>query len=178
MKLTKGLREDIASKAAAAIYDSRIDTEHRKMLESAYDTLIASGKYRPVSSIPEGWEDFISAEDDLSIPSGESGVRSVYARLPKPVVTPGATSYVQLGSFHDPWPGQNVYRQLLKQKKAFETELYSVLLSCSTTKQVEATLPELARYLPDDKAPVTALVPVQQVERLRDILSVLDRGKP
>ena len=57
----------------------------------------------------------------------------------------------------------------LTAEKAYG-EIKQVLLSINTSRQLEESLPELAKYLPDTaKGAVTALVPIEQINRVRTL---------
>ena len=59
----------------------------------------------------------------------------------------------------------------LTAEKAYD-EIKQVLLGVNTSKQLEESLPELAKYLPNaaDGA-VTALVPIEQINRVRSLFN-------
>ena len=61
--------------------------------------------------------------------------------------------------------------QRTRAEKAYE-DLKQVMLGISTTKQLEETIPELAKYLPvTAQDEVRALVPIDQINRVRAMFS-------
>jgi hypothetical protein len=55
-------------------------------------------------------------------------------------------------------------------RKYYE-DIQQILLGLNTYKQLEETVPELAKYLPRTTAEaVTALVPIEQINRVRNLL--------
>jgi predicted aldo/keto reductase-like oxidoreductase len=60
--------------------------------------------------------------------------------------------------------------QYLTAEKYYE-EIKQVLLGINTRKQLEDTIPELAKFAPETAAgEVTALVPIEQINRVRSFL--------
>jgi hypothetical protein len=60
--------------------------------------------------------------------------------------------------------------QYFTARKYYE-DIQQVLLGLSTYKQLEETVPELAKYVPrTTTGTVTALVPIQQIDRIRGLL--------
>ena len=58
----------------------------------------------------------------------------------------------------------------LAAKKYYE-DVKQLLLGITTSKQLRDVVPELAKYLPDtETAAVTALVPIEQINRVRNLL--------
>lgn len=57
-----------------------------------------------------------------------------------------------------------------KERDEIESLVRSVVNSCDTNKQLIETAPELARFLPDGSATVTAMVDMATVNRLRAML--------
>jgi hypothetical protein len=54
--------------------------------------------------------------------------------------------------------------------RKYYADIVQILLGLSTYKQLEATVPELMAYLPKtETAKVTALVPIEQINRVRNL---------
>jgi hypothetical protein len=173
MKLTKEIRKAVADRAASELYDKQIDAEFEKLKDVAYQYLIDTGEYRAIEDIPDGWQPYVKQSYQVFIKVGgkHGGGNSISLMLPKRLASQHSSTCIYLGSCDDPWPGQDAYQALSKKRRDLESEIYAVLMSCTTVKQAIETLHELANYMPDESAPVTALVPMQQVERLRAILA-------
>lgn len=167
MRLSNGMRDSIVAAilrdrefpakitAAEAALRSEVLTEYEKLYPKDEASMVVVREWADTNS-------YISLENErgYGIESfhGYGRIFEHQGKSPRVKITPKITALVEARDAAN------------KAKIEAEEIIRAVLNSCSTTKQLIDTAPELARYVPDESGPVTALVDMATVQRLRYIL--------
>jgi len=181
VKLTNAIREDIAKKAVMDLFVPALLEQFESVKEGIF--ALVKDQYKDFDwEHVEPYKEYIEWCEDICIDGlpGEWNIDyrdfRVACKLPAvsrfnlPFKIPATRSYVYLdGSYKK--QAEDILRpymiQYLTAEKSFK-DIRQVLLGINTLKQLEDTLPELVKYLPRTSAgEVTALVPIEQISRVR-----------
>ena len=182
MKLTNALRDHIAKSAAMDLFSKKLKEHHKAITKEIID--LVKGAYKGLDKEHAGvFAEYINWCNEIRFNSLSAdweatfydsfgalcGVTSV-CRFELPFAIPNKYNVPYLPDKYKKQV-ENILRpymiEYLNAKKSFK-EIKSVLQSLNTYKQVEESLPELAKYLPKTSLDsTTALVPIEQFNRVR-----------
>jgi hypothetical protein len=186
MVLRKSVKESIAKRAVEELFVPSL-LEQWKRAEAEFSELMTS-LYKDFDwEHVEPYRQFMNWHDEITLTHVPCEWNSVsWSEFQRTFNLP-YIKRVQL-SFKYPWnreypyslgqefdaPVENILRpyvvQYLTAEKYYE-EIKQVLLGINTRKQLEDTIPELVKFAPETVAgEVTALVPIEQINRVRSFL--------
>jgi hypothetical protein len=185
VKLTKAVKASIAEKAAKDLFLSSL-LEHWKIVEEQFTSMVKETfkdfdwehvePYRAyiywhseiqLLQLPVEWrihwDDFRKL---MGLPSIECiSLSFVYPSRRSSGDCLECTSNKQVAGILRP------YMVKYFTAKKYYMDIVQILLGLSTYRQLEDTVPELAKYLPGTAVEaVTALVPIEQINRVRNLL--------
>ena len=184
MKLTMALKEKIAGDAARDLFAEPLLKQFSDV-QAKIENLVRDSYSDFDFKNVEPYQEYINWHEHIKIPDipGDWGIsRDAFRRacglpiieyfdLPFKIPSDGAyTPY--LAETHHKKAVEIIRPYMINYfaaRKAYD-EIKRVLLGVNTSKQLEESLPELAKYLPNaaDGA-VTALVPIEQINRVRSL---------
>jgi len=191
MKLTKAIREDIAKKAVMDLFVPALLKQFEAVKEGIF--ALVKDQYKDFDwEHVEPYKKYIEWRETIHIEElpGEwkithfdtfkkmCGLPGVYCfDLPFRIPTTTGVAYLD-NSYKN--KVEDILRPYMIQyftaKKAFEN-IQQVLRGINTTKQIEDMLPEFKKYLPIDTEKITALVPIEQINRVKMLFQQKQGGE-
>lgn len=166
MRLNNALRDKIIS---AVVREQGLRDKHIAAGEAVLDKLVATHEatypagllnYKPWLS--ETTRIVLKNAEGYTVEYFDTGVTHLFrqnSETPSVAITPEIQALLDARA------------AAKKELNDVESMVYVVVYSCTTTKQLIETAPELARFVPDENTPVTALVDMATVNRLRQMLT-------
>jgi hypothetical protein len=184
IRLTKTVKEDIAVRAARDLFVLPL-RERWETVEAQFSSLVKD-IYKDFDwEHAEPYREFINWYSEIRLSSLPGEWQIHWDDFRKVLNLPG-TECLELSFSH---PSRKYYSEYLDSaykeraedilrpyiveyltaRKYYE-DIKQILLGLNTCKQLEETVPELAKYLPGTAAgAVTALVPIEQIYRIRSL---------
>lgn len=198
MKLSKDMKATIVTKAMKDFKTAeklQLEADLQVFANTAYEHKFGTGEKAILAAkLPEFW---YAKDDDISIECEGFGWRNrgypgaanlfdaEYDELPQTIklgqdrIFPGNSSADQTIEIDPKHPLFKEARKLVQRytklhtaEKELREKVWSLLASCSTTKQLEAAWPEAIQFLPQGIATSTALVPVGLSDQINKALGI------
>lgn len=168
MRLTNNHRDHIVNTEKKKKFDDLIEKEKEKLSKEVYKYCLKTyvNKKLPEELIAEG---YIRTTDRARVTfvAGKSNEEVTFK------------DYLPL-KVHENWyfnatdRMKEIWDNILKlrnERNNFSSELRTILYAMTTKKQIDASLPELSKYLKDEtKAVGMSLIPVEQINKMRAML--------
>jgi hypothetical protein len=166
MTLTKAMKEAIVSQIVAKKYKGRAEKIEADLVALVEPMIAKQSEGLPIKECRE----FIRFEAMGRIEG--DGIYEI-VQLSKPYPEKGGESYPTVRPTKDIKTKLQERERLKTEREETKRLVRSILNSCNTTKQLLATAPEIAAFVPEEAQVVKALVPVGEVQKFRKMLEGL-----
>lgn len=169
MKVTNKLRSEIAHAIVDSLLRPSFSKECDRKISDLCEEIIIGQIPLPVLSMAKEYPEYVKLDDDVCIKKAGDRVRYYYTKT--------RIAYPCKDSSHkiDETEEMQMLRATSEEHSAKRADLYdrlyTALMSCTTTKQIIASIPEAEQFIPNEDE--KRLIPVQQFAQLRSELSQL-----
>ena len=184
MKLTVALKEKIADDAARDLFAEPLLKQFSDV-QANMENLVRESFSDFDFKNAEPYQEYINWHEEIKIPNIPGDWEITHDEFKRKYKLP-SICYFNLPfkipdrhDYHTPYLDDKYHKRAveilrpyminyLTARKAYD-DIKQVLLGINTFKQLEESLPELAKYLPIVVNVVTALVPIEQINRIKTL---------
>lgn len=176
MKVTNKLRSEIAQAIVDSLLSPSFYKECERKIAELCEEIIIKRTPLPVLSMAKEYPEYVRLDDDVCVKRrANPGTRVRYYYTKTRMSYPCKDSSHHIDETEEMEKLSQAGEEQVAKRADLYDRLYAALMSCTTTKQIIASIPESEPFIPNEDE--KRLIPVQQFAQLRSELSRLAEMK-